>query len=320
MKQRIVGFDIARVLSMLYIIAVYHILGYTSILYHNSLVLALVNSTLGTFTFLSSFLISSRYNFNDKGNILFYYKKRVIRIYPLFFITSIILLLMGFNDLPKTIKGLLGISPLWGPHPRTMWYIAMLLLFYIVTPLLARGKLLKKTISYIIVNVIFVLISLVLYHINPATFFYFAIYFIGVVLGSQFYDKVINILKSPKSLFISILSLFLLLVNVYFDNNIYRFFSGFCGVFMILNISYILGDKASKNSRFISVIGLASYASMCAYLFHRECYEIMLKVYYPENPYMVLTYLFFIGVPLVLILSYYIQKLYDSIVNKYEKS
>ena len=306
---------------MLYIISVYHIIGYTSILYHNSLVLALVNSSLGTFTFLSSFLITGRYNFNDKSNILYYYKKRVIRIYPLFFVTSIVLFLMGFNDFPRTIKGLFGISPLWGPHPRTMWYIAMLLLFYLVTPLLARGKLLTKNITYIVINIVFALLSVVFYHINPATFYYFAIYYIGAILGSYSYEKVINVLKSTKSISVSIFAIILLLVNVYVDNNIYRFFSGLCGVFMILNTSFILGDKFSKNhNRIITIIGLVSYASMCAYLFHREIYEIMLKMYHPDNPYMVILYLFFIGVPIILFLSYYIQKLYDSLVNKYEKS
>lgn len=228
---------------------------------------------------------------------------------------------MGFNDLPKTIKGLLAISPLWGPHPRTLWYIAMLLLFYIVTPLLARGNILKKSITYIILNVVFVILSLVLDHINLATFFYFAIYFIGVILGAHFHDKVIDILKSPKSLFISFFALVILLVNIFVDNNYYRFFSGFCGIFMILNVSYIIGDKSSKdNNKFVSTIELASYASMCAYLFHRECYEIMLKVYLPENPYVLISYLFFIGVPIVLILSFYIQKIYDSIVKKYDNS
>ncbi len=317
MQQRIIGFDIARVFSMLFIIAVYHILGYTRILYHNSLILAFVNCSLGTFTFLSSFLIASRYNFDDKESVLNYYKKRVIRVYPLFFITSIILLLMGFNDLPKTIKGLVGISPLWEPHPRTMWYIAMLLLFYIVTPILSRGKIIKKTITYIIINVVFALLSIVLDHIYLPTFYYFGIYFVGIVMGAHYYDKVIRIIKSPKSLFISIFFVVLLLVNIVFNSYYYRLFSGFCGVFMILNISYILGDLNLKNNnRFVSIIGFASYASMCAYLFHRECYELMLKIFCPENPFVLIAYLFFLGVPIVLLLSYYIQKVYDSIVNK----
>ena len=316
-KQRILGFDIARVFSMFYVIAVYHILGYTTILYHNPLILSLVYSSLGTFTFLSSFLLTSRYSFEGREAIVLFYKKRVLRIYPLFLISSVLLLIIGFNDITSTIKGLLGISPLWGPHPRTLWYVSMLLLFYAVTPLLSKGTLIKKVSTYLVLNFLFAILSVSLSSVNIATFVYFAIYFIGVIIGSHYKEKVMAALFEPKLILVSLVILFLIAINLFVNNNYYRIISGSLGIFAFLNISCLLGGGISeKYKHFKRIVEFASYASMCAYLFHREIFETMLTLYHPQKAFLLVLYLLFVGVPIVLVLSYFIQRYYDSAIKK----
>lgn len=136
--KRIVGFDVARGFSIIWIVAVYHVLP-SAHLPLTGPIKTITYSSLGIFTFLSAFLLASRYNFRAVGSIGQFYRKRVLRFYPLFILSSIILYAIGYNSLFATVKGILGISPFWKPHPTTMWYCAMLISLYLLTPFWATG-------------------------------------------------------------------------------------------------------------------------------------------------------------------------------------
>lgn len=76
--------DIARALSMLYIVGVWHLNNYTQ-----SFDLApwgeyVKNASLGLFMFLSGYLLGGRYVVKDTKSLWHFMKKRVLRIMPLF--------------------------------------------------------------------------------------------------------------------------------------------------------------------------------------------------------------------------------------------
>ena len=52
------------------------------------------------------------------------------------------------------------------------------------------------------------------------------------------------------------------------------------------------------------------------YLFHREVYILMLKIYQPTSPVGVCLYLGIAGVIISTIVAYYIQKAYDKVIIK----
>lgn len=61
---RNLGFDVARSVSMMYIVGVLHLSGYTGMsVAENTVFVSFIWSALGVFTFLSSFLLASKWLF-----------------------------------------------------------------------------------------------------------------------------------------------------------------------------------------------------------------------------------------------------------------
>jgi peptidoglycan/LPS O-acetylase OafA/YrhL len=60
-----------------------------------------------------------------------------------------------------------------------------------------------------------------------------------------------------------------------------------------------------------------AYASFAMYLMHRVVYYIMLEFYMPYNDVVVVCYLITIGLPLLYLLSFYLQKIYDFLLESF---
>lgn len=134
--DRNVRYDIARSISILWIVVVFHLsayLGKTYNLNNNLACNELTWAALGCFSFISGLFIGKK-SLSGIGEILLFYKKRLLRIYPLFFISAISLYLISYNGLTETVHGLLGISAFTGKQPLTLWYISMILFFYLISP------------------------------------------------------------------------------------------------------------------------------------------------------------------------------------------
>lgn len=319
-NKREFGFDIARAISMFYIVGVLHLSGYfpeLSVTQNKSLV-SLIWSTLGVFTFLSSFLLASRYTFSSLHDVKQFYKKRVLRFYPLFFISSLMLLAIGFNNWPETWKGLLGISPFWKPQQHTLWYISMLIGFYILTPLLCvkRISVLKRVALMSVFVLIALGIQIAFHSVDPRFFYYYIVYCLGIV-GAIHYKNICSaVFKSKKTLITLLIyiPLFFLLFLGYGDR-LLMMGAGYIGIIVLLNVSMLLSRiRANTFQRIVSIV---SYSSMCMYLFHREVYWMLLKLYNPVTNWGGASYLFIIGLPLVFVISYCIQKLYDKLTARF---
>lgn len=278
-NKREFGFDIARAISMFYIVGVLHLSGYFPeiTVTQNKGNVSLIWSTLGVFTFLSSFLLASRYFFSSLNDVKHFYKKRVLRFYPLFFISSLMLLAIGFNNWNETWKGLVGISPFWKPQQHTLWYIAMLIGFYVITPLLCVKDIsLLKRLALMSVFVLFALgIQIVFHSVDPRLFYYYIVYCIGII-GALYHKNIsLIVFKSKRTLLILLIyiPLFSLLASG-FGNRLLMMGTGYIGIIVLLNISMLLSKIRAE--AFQVVVGVVSYASMCMYLFHREVYWVLL--------------------------------------------
>ncbi len=77
--ERNYGFDFARCLSMFYVIGVLHLSEYTGMpITENRICVSFIWSTLGVFTFLSGYLLSSKYTFTPP--LLLNFTKRDWRV------------------------------------------------------------------------------------------------------------------------------------------------------------------------------------------------------------------------------------------------
>lgn len=315
-SERIIGFDLARVVAIFVIIGIYHNLGYTGKFHADPAVRVLVYSSLGVFTFISAFLLASKYDFSEKGEIVSFYKRRVLRIWPLFVISSILLAFMGFNAWLPTIKGIVGISPFWAPHPTTMWYVAMLISLYLITPFVVRGSIWQQCLKAFCVMTVIGLLQICLGTVVPRTFNYYTVYLVGLLLGKNFFASTLAFLRSKKAIVISLVWI-VLVVAVFFSKNDYlKSFSSVIGIVSILNVSLLVADNLHSHRIFTQSISVLSYASFCAYLFHREIIWVLFKFYKPNGFLPVFLEVLIIGVPLSFIIAYFIQKYYDMLVMR----
>lgn len=317
-KERIVGFDIARAISIIWVV-LYHSIDYANAnqFYNHSAVKTLTYASLAIFTFLSGYLLASKYQFDEKGSVIEFYKKRFIRFYPLFLISSVILCLIGFNTWFDTAKGLLGLSPFWTPHPRTMWYCAMLISLYLLTPFWSKGNFWIKMMKFAVTMAVIAGMHLVFHSVEPRTFFYFPFYFLGILVAQYFNKFFLSASKSPKYVF-SLLVLFVAIwvVQVITNNSLLKWGNSILGMFALLFLYMYVGEKMRDRNGFLGVISLLSYASLNIYLFHREVDETLLLLWRPNNPQLVFLYVGIIGLLITIVLAYWIQKGYDRIINK----
>lgn len=317
-KKRLLGFDLVRVMAIFVVIGIYHNLNYAG-MYLEPAVRVLVYSSLGVFTFISAFLLASRYSFEGKTEILTFYKKRVLRIFPLFIISSILLVFIGLNAWVPTIKGLIGISPFWAPHPTTMWYVAMLISLYLITPFVVRGSVKNQCLKAISVMTIVGLIQIVFGTVVPRTFNYYTVYLLGLLLGRNYYEPTMSFLHSKKTLIVSLVWMALVVV-VFLTKNVYlKSFSSVVGIIALLNLSLLIAEKLHTSRFFTKSITVLSYASFCAYLFHREVIWALFKIYKPAGSLPVFLEVLLIGVPLSFFCAFYIQTLYDRVLNRLDK-
>lgn len=318
-------FDVARVVCMTYIVAFVHLWAYIhpeviSANFVHPIFRTFCDSSLGLFTFTSGYLIGSKYSFGFGGNtkVWLFYKKRIIRIIPLFLLASIALYLIGFNGARATFNGILCLSPFIKPRPMTMWYIPVILFCYLITPIVSRKNMLWRVIAG---GAIFLIISILRINFTNIDWrfqFNLMFYLIGLISAPHFnwkFEKKIWL----KVGFIIIFICYLFLTNSATLQATNRQYPASAGVFVLLFVceflaNCIFGDE--HKSVVANLFKNISFASMACYMFHRLFFWMGEIVWNPTNIYIKWLYMAGIVFPIMLILSYYIQKEYNRITVK----
>ena len=191
-------FDVVRVVCMTYLVMYFHLYGYIypqeQMTICTAASTAMAHACLGLFTFVSGYLLGKKYCFGQQGNCVVwtFYKKRILRIIPLFVLSSIVLWLIDFNGTHATLNGLLCISPFVDPKPRTIYYIPIILWCYLVTPLISRRELKWRVLGSLSLFVLLVVARCLFPSIDSRFVFNVFFYFVGVVSASCF-DWKLNI-------------------------------------------------------------------------------------------------------------------------------
>ena len=308
-KTRFLYIDIARVIAMLWIVGWWHLIQYSKVgedSYHfigdNSITMLM----LGLFMFLSGFLIGKK-SLKTKEEIKSFYKSRFWRFYILYALSVITFpILTGFNrEISIIITTLTATSPYILPQPVTLWFLSMLAGFYLITPLVKRNIAIGGGIL-----IIFVLLHILLPEgIDTRVFVYFPLYVFGLFSSEySFIDKITQKkIVIPVSL---ILSLLLYMGAIYYEWFVYLFIP--TGIIFVLSISRLL--EYININKFISVL---SYSSLCVYLFHRQIYQIVYGVL-RRIGFNDLFVLLLVALPLCICFSWFIQKIYDSLLKRFK--
>ena len=326
-------FDVARVLCMTYIVAFLHLYHYI----HPDAISAnvipacaiLCDTSLGLFTFVSGYLLGKKYSFGEKSEITVgnFFKKRIIRIIPLFVLSAVALWLINFNGTRATINGLLCISPFVTPRPMTLWYIPVILLCYCITPIISRKTLRSRVRNCLFVFALLLGISWLVPKTDNRLLFNAFFFMIGVISATCFdwkfnfrYGNMIKLLL----FLVFILLVYIGQINNNYHLNLYRKIVGGIGVFPLLFVceyisNYFFGsDNAigkGWKGQICRLISLVSYASMASYMFHRLFFWAGEKIYNPDVASIKWIYMAGLVFPIILYLSYMIQKCYDTLMN-----
>lgn len=320
MGNRNLTFDIAKALSIVLIVA-WHLFGQLLSGWWFTFTAWLVNAGMALF-FYSSAKFLSHYKIIVLEDVGAFYLRRFKRFYPLYIIAAIGLFLVGFNpDIRVLLTTCLGISTIIPPQPQTLWFMSMMMLFYLITPLILYFH--KKVVKLIIFLVLFLLMFFLFQFIIPIDdrfFLYFPFYGAGLILDDSTFIKI----KLKKSYLWSVLIivLFILIVIIHQQfkfslaiNAILQYGGNLFGIILILLMSKYLSNTIRPIIKLLSYI---SYSTLTVYLFHRIIFLIMLSEFYlTKTDTISILYSTLVVLPITFVASYYLQKAYDVIIKKY---
>ncbi len=296
-----------RAFSMLYIVGFWHLLDYTEVGHSSVFMVYFTDVVLALFVFVSGFLVG-RKSRRQPGATAFY-KNRLLRIYPLYALAVVIFYLCGINDGWVSAKALIGISMYYQPAPLTLWFITMLLLFYLVTPALVA--LVNKLPAYLLVTAALfgatLAIKVITNTVDLRLLLYFPCFCLGVFCANHgLRNRLINLKIALPGLLAA-----LLLVWVNFDietlNMLKRIPLVALGAYLIFYVA------ATNEQRFreSTVVSLLAYSSFAMYLFHRPILNGVQAAWFPDAGWLQVVYLASVGLCLVVLISWSLQKLYD---------
>ena len=198
----------------------------------------------------------------------------------------------------------------------TLWYIPVILFCYLITPIVCRKRFAWRLFSALVLFSILLILKKLIPTIDWRFHYNMLFYLIGLV-SAPFFDW-----KFEKAAFVQwlvvLLFIGLLVLTHFYSPNVHirRLFSGI-GVFAFLFVcewfSNLVFKKESALSRIIMNI---SYASMVCYMYHRLFFWAGELFWNPATRLVKWFYMVGCVFLMMLLVSFYIQKIYDSIIDK----
>lgn len=323
--KRDISFDVARALSALWVVGVWHLLCYdTSIDYANWTTQQVTDVFLSVFMFLSGFMLG-KYSFASWRDVLVFYKKRFWRFYVLYVLSSVTLYIGGmiignqiYAGVEQLFLSFLGLNVLFPPHLGTLWFISMIMFFYLFTPLLSfRWK--SRVTNYVVALVVllfFLLWREVTGYVENYVCYMFPVYTLGLLLP---HEITIKAKKTPVVavvcllVFITVIPVVKYISHLKVLSLLIKLLCLLLGVFFVLGISEFLSHNRFARWFFEWV----AYSSLCVYLFHRHVYSLLHSLAEHMNVTINIFILWLVFLPTALVCAFLIQKLYDRLLSKY---
>lgn len=296
--------DIARASAMLYIIVLWHLIGYTSafslVPYGGEYITSVF---LGLFFVISGYLLDAKYRITDPGALKRFVDSRVLRIVPLYALALGTFVILGYCTPRTALLALFGLSVFIPPQPTTLWFVAMLLIFYLCFLVSGRRY---RYVAWAAFYALVVTAAQFYNGIDSRLILYFPCFVFGIFLHER--GRSTRITRGGVALFcLTIAALLLPKAPHPFVQTVLTISLAVSGAVTIL----ALCSRLARNRGVIAVTGFIAYSSMVAYLFHRQIMHVFIYFYWPEQPYVQLLYVLFLCTPVVILFGYAGQKLYD---------
>jgi len=346
MGQRFLQFDILRSIAIIFIVLTHMYLFYDTQLYNNNIFVIMGTWGLVIFFFISGFLLTVNNNLKSKEKVIAFLKKRIKRIYPLYLIsillTYVMFVIFDFKraslqydlSIISLIVHLVGmqafIPQTYFPNHTflipALWYVSAIIWYYVLYSIIMyKSKNIQEVLFYSVVLMIpFVVIRIGFNLIQFRALKYYPIFIIGVI------SSVISKYNTRKKISVYMMILATLILskvvishltsyNLLDINIIYFFF-----LFILASlIETKISDFQKKNNGISCCFYKISYCSYVVYLFHFPIlcfFKTALDSSHLISQEIQSKILLFFGVPSLFIISYYIQKIYDSKIAEKTKT
>ncbi len=314
MKKRITLFDNTRAVCILYIICFWHLANYISQVNVQCFITNQVTyGVLGCFTFISGYFVgNSKVRLSSKNEYINYYRKRFWQLYPLFFLSAVSLLVInivfGYDYITggkQFVLTILGVTMFVPPAPSTIWFVSMIIFFYLITPILIFPKkiLTKLLVSFSLYGLI-LLFDVFVNKVDNRLLMLMPVYIIGVLLSGE---DIRTFLR--RELIIVSFALYAvgLFICKHYNSIIIQTVLIVLGIELLLGIGFLL----DKSRRVSTILQRISQGGMVAYLFHRQFFGVIKMIFPNDNQW----YIFIISLPLLFVISYYFQILYEKLIK-----
>ena len=313
--KKLVSIDYMRAFSAIYIVAFWHLVEYANAVpehaYKNSWTGLMTVGILGLFVFISGYLSGGR-----KGQSLSpieFYRKRLLRIYPLYALAIFMFYLFGINGSQTSLISLFGLSMYVGSKPITLWFITMIVVFYLLAPFFL--KLVDRPLQYFAaVSGVFtgsVLLYMALGTVDIRLLLYLPCFAAGLFCSIHGITNRVFNLKTMMIVFGMGLPLLQVESGMLSPGRLGR-------IPIVLALAYLTFYAFYRNERFFKhsrLVTFLSYGSFAMYLFHRPIYSTVTSWYLPEGEWLQLLYLISVFAVLVTSISWGLQKAYDVILS-----
>ncbi|MHB8163126.1 MAG: acyltransferase family protein [Methanoregula sp.] len=343
------AFDFLRVTSIILIV-------FSHILESDDPVVGLFITLLGligngAFFFISGYVIYlNNKKIDTLADVIHFYKKRVIRIFPLYWLALIVSIIVFSGNYSYNFlfiaSHFLGIQMIIYPkfistNISPFWFIGMLLIYYLIYPflILLKANSAKKILLYS--SVIFagmVLIKLLTGLIGGSVFEYYYIFIAGILFVQlDIFNRISKYGFSFYYYFSPFVVFFILYIlaanNLMLNENVtsitFNVVSYVIGIVLlrwvlifsaILFIYFTFKKFIVGHDRQISLIVLGSISSYAVFLFHKPFFYYFDGILNLSAIHSLLIYNLIqviIGIPVVFLLCHYITKYFDKLTRHF---
>jgi len=310
--SRSVMFDALRVIPILFVIAVVHARQYSNYLCNaidgHFPAWGYIVGAMATVFFISGYLLAVRTKIHDWTDVASFYRKRLVRILPLYALALVTfppasswyikpLAVLGLNNFVFGI-GANGSAR----NLLTLWFVSVLIVFYYVFPLIIRFKTGKSRILFCIGVELLLAAGVYFFKWETRMIYYFPFFALGVV-ASKFSEKTIFLASLILGSAYGVIRLSGMIDNI---EMLLRPARAFVVVAVSCAISFI--------SCLRKPLEVLAYSSFCAYLFHRQVFSLLKLMQLPDGCSRICV-IYFVLVPLSVIVGWCVQHCYDKSVN-----
>ena len=314
-ESRSMGLDLLRAACILYLVGYWHLMPYTQALpnWSNWFTEGLKYAALATFVLCSGYLLAGHRVALTPEGLWSFYRRRLLRIYPLYAVAAILLGPIGLASLSQVVDALLSVSMFRPPALPTLWFVAMIMVLYLIAPLLIRiGD--KPGLAILATGGILLLLlaqHLLVAPIDLRIAMYLPVFALGILYRHQ--PALRAFLERHRW---PLLGLALLLLPLSRLGNEVSVGGAMLVVPLLLASSAALLIFSDPVARRLSAPAIAflAYASFGLYLFHRPVYKAAIALYFPSQGWAQVLYLLGIGLPVGILLGYGVQRGYDRLL------